>query len=58
MADFTTWNNESLAQFAIAATNRIKQQDAEIEALQADLRMLLIAYRALLTSSHLETTPP
>lgn len=51
MAEFNIWEQETLAQFARDAQERMTQQDAEIEALRADLRMLLTAYRALLTSS-------
>lgn len=52
MAKFTIWEQETLAQFATDAQERMVQQDAEIEALRADLRTALDAYRALLTSSH------
>jgi hypothetical protein len=52
MTEFTTWHPAVLAQFAREAQERMTQQDAEIEALRADLRMLLAAYRALLTSSY------
>jgi hypothetical protein len=52
MAEFNIWEQETLAQFARDAQERMTQQDAEIEALRADLRTALTAYRALLTSSH------
>jgi hypothetical protein len=54
MAEFNIWEQETLAQFARDAQERMTQQDAEIEALRADLRTALTAYRALLTS----TQPP
>lgn len=57
MADFTIWTNETLAQFASDAQERMVQQDAEIEALRADLRTVLIAYRALLMLSNPVATP-
>lgn len=52
MAEFNIWEQETLAQFASEAQERMVQQDAEIQALRADLRVALTAYRALLTSSH------
>jgi hypothetical protein len=52
MAEFNIWQPETLIQFAFDAQERMKQQDAEIEALRVDLRTALTAYRALLTSSH------
>ena len=52
MTEFATWRQDTLAQFAREAQERMTQQDAEIEALRADLRMLLTAYRALLASSY------
>jgi hypothetical protein len=52
MAEFNIWQPETLARFAAEAQERMKQQDAEIQALRADLRVALTAYRALLTSSH------
>lgn len=51
MAEFKFWQQETLARFASEAQERMVQQDAEIEALRADLRTALAAYRALLTSS-------
>lgn len=52
MAEFNVWEQETLARFASDAQERMTQQDAEIEALRADLRTALTAYRALLISSH------
>ena len=52
MAEFNIWSYETLARFASEAQERMVQQDAEIQALRADLRVALTAYRALLTSSH------
>lgn len=51
MAEFTLWEQSTLAQFARDAQDHMTQQDAEIEALRADLRTALTAYRMLLTSS-------
>jgi len=53
MAEFNIWQPETLARFAADAQERMVQQDAEIEALRADLRTALTAYRALLISQHL-----
>jgi hypothetical protein len=46
MTEFATWHPAILAQFAHEARERMTQQDAEIEALRADLRMLLSAQSA------------
>ena len=54
MAEFNIWEQETLAQFARDAQERMTQQDVEIEALRADLRTVLTAYRALL----ILTQPP
>jgi hypothetical protein len=42
---FEDWQRESLIQFAQAANEKIKQQQAEIEALRADLKTVLKAWR-------------
>ena len=49
-ADFESWSKESLTMFARDATERMREQRAEIEALRADLKVALAAYRALVTS--------
>jgi len=42
---FENWQRETLVQFAQEAHEKIKQQQAEIEALRADLKMLLKVWR-------------
>ena len=51
MTDFESWSKESLVMFARDANERMREQKAEIEALQADLKAAIDAYRALVTSS-------
>ena len=51
MTDFDSWSKESLVRFARDANERTLQQKAEIEALRADLRAAMDAYRALVTST-------
>jgi len=43
--EFEDWQRESLVQFAQEANEKIKQQQAEIEALRADLKIVLKAWR-------------
>lgn len=66
MTDFRTWDRTVLERFAAEASDRLREQraqitdalseqtrlHAEIEALRADLKAALGAYRALVTSSH------
>ena len=42
---FENWQRETLIQFAQEAHGKIKQQQAEIEALRADLKLMLKAWR-------------
>jgi len=42
---FEDWQRESLIQFAQEAHKKIKEQQAEIDALRSDLKMLLKAWR-------------
>ena len=42
---FENWQRETLVQFAQEAHEKIKQQQAEIEALRSDLKMLLKVWR-------------
>jgi hypothetical protein len=42
---FEDWQRESLIQFANEANEKIKQQQAEIDALRADLKTVLKAWR-------------
>ena len=51
MTDFESWSKESLVMFARDANERMREQKAEIEALRADLRAAIDAYRALVTST-------
>ena len=51
MTDFESWSKESLVMFTRDANERMREQKAEIEALRADLRAAIDAYRALVTSS-------
>jgi len=48
MADFETWRYETLVQFAKEATERINLLNVEIDALNADLKTAIGAYRDLL----------
>jgi hypothetical protein len=48
MTDFAAWRYENLVQFAKDATERIKVLNAEIEAVNADLKTAINAYRDLL----------
>jgi hypothetical protein len=58
MAEFIIWDKEVLARFASEAQERMTQQDAEIEALRADLQAVLTAYRALVVASQSATALP
>jgi hypothetical protein len=42
---FEDWQRESLIQFANEANEKIKQQQAEIDALRADLKLMLKVWR-------------
>jgi hypothetical protein len=42
---FENWQRETLIQFAQEANEKIKQQQAEIETLRADLKTVLKAWR-------------
>jgi hypothetical protein len=48
MANFETWQYENLVQFAKESTERMNLLNAEIEALNADLKSAINAYRDLL----------
>jgi hypothetical protein len=59
MTDFAAWRYENLVAFAKESTERMNLLNAEIEALNADLKAAINAYRDLLCrDSHmlLETT--
>ena len=59
MTDFATWRYENLVQFAKEATQRMNLLNAEVDALNADLKAAINAYRDLLcrdTLGFLETS--
>jgi hypothetical protein len=61
MTDFAAWRYENLVQFAQESTERMNLLNAEIEALNADLKAAINAYRDLLrrdTLGFLEATHP
>ena len=57
MTDFESWSKESLVMFARDANERMREQKAEIEALRADLRAAIDAYRALVTRGEVSRQP-
>ena len=48
MSNFRTWSQESLAEFAQQATEKMIQQNDRIEQLQCDLKDAIAAYRKLM----------
>ena len=48
MTNFAAWRYENLVQFAKESTERMNLLNAEIEALNADLKAAINAYRDLL----------
>ena len=58
MAEFKTWEHHNLAKFAQEATERLFEQDALIEALQADLKTAIRAYRHLIKEREKNDTLP
>ena len=48
MTDFESWSKESLIMFARDANERMTQQKTEIDALRADLKAAIEAYRDLI----------
>ena len=52
MADFTTWTQENLAQFAQEAVAKMTAQHEQIQQLQCDLKDAIEAYRALIVTQH------
>ena len=59
MTDFSAWRYENLVQFAKEATQRMNLLNAEVDALNADLKAAINAYRDLLrrdTLGFLETS--
>jgi hypothetical protein len=61
MANFETWQYDNLVKFAVEANQRLALLNAEIDALNADLKTAINAYRDLLrrdASGFLETTHP
>ena len=57
MTDFESWSKESLVMFARDANERIREQKVEIEALHADLKAAIDAYRALVTRGEVSRQP-
>lgn len=61
MTDFATWRYENLVKFAVEANERLALLNAEIDALNADLKAAINAYRDLLrrdTLGFFEATHP
>jgi len=59
MANFETWQYDNLVKFAVEANERLALLNAEIDALNADLKTAINAYRDLLrrdTPVFLETS--
>jgi hypothetical protein len=48
MPNFKTWTQESLAEFAQQANEKMIQQNDRIEQLQGDLKDAIAAYRKLM----------
>jgi hypothetical protein len=48
MANFETWQYDNLVKFAVEANKRLALLNAEIDALNADLKTAINAYRDLL----------
>jgi len=48
MANFETWQYDNLVKFAVEANQRLALLNAEIDALNADLKTAINAYRDLL----------
>ena len=48
MSNFRTWTQESLAEFAQQANEKMVEQDDRIQQLQCDLKDAIAAYRALM----------
>lgn len=55
-AEFDLWTKESLVLFARDAAQRMREQQAEIEALREERRAAIDAYRALVTSPRLSSS--
>jgi hypothetical protein len=52
MTDFHTWRHENLVQFATEAVQRMKFLQEEVEALNADIKAAIAAYRELNKTIH------
>jgi hypothetical protein len=48
MTNFTTWTQENLAKFAQEATDKMTEQNEQIQQLQCNLKDAIEAYRALI----------
>lgn len=51
VSEFHKWDREALVQYALVASEQIEQQNAEMEALRADLRVAIDAYRVLINKT-------
>tara|TARA_R110000868_G_scaffold173363_3_gene409475 strand:+ start:1208 stop:1399 length:192 start_codon:yes stop_codon:yes gene_type:complete len=61
MANFTTWTQENLAQFAQEAVAKMTEQHEQVQQLQCDLKDAIEAYRVLIVTQHSaqnEDSPP
>ena len=61
MANFTTWTQENLAQFAQEAVAKMIEQHEQIQQLRCDLKDAIEAIRALIVTQHCaqnEDSPP
>jgi len=47
-ADFRSWSQPTLANFAAASRTRMAEQDARIKVLEDDLRVAIDSYRLLM----------
>lgn len=58
MANFTTWTQENLSQFAQEAVAKMTEQHEQIQQLQCDLKDAIEAYRALIRADAVKQAPP
>lgn len=52
MTDFSLWDRQNLIDIATDMHKRLKEQSEEIEALKADLKAAIEAYRAVNTKEN------
>lgn len=58
MANFTTWTQKNLAQFAQEAVVKMTEQNEQIQQLQCDLKDAIEAYRVLIRADAVKQAPP